>query len=95
MLLDEPFAGVDPITVEEIQKILRELAARGIAILITDHNVAETLRISSRAYILERGRVIAEGSPQEIISNETVRKVYLGSSFEVGISAEERTGLEL
>ena len=95
LLLDEPFAGVDPITVEEIQKILKELVVRGISILITDHNVAETLRISHRAYILERGRVIAEGSPQQIVANETVRKVYLGSSFEAGISAEEEQGLEL
>ena len=95
LLLDEPFAGVDPITVEEIQKILKELVARGIAILITDHNVAETLRISDRAYILESGRVIAEGSPAHIVANETVRKVYLGSSFEVGISPEEEKGLEL
>jgi lipopolysaccharide export system ATP-binding protein len=95
LLLDEPFAGVDPITVEEIQKILKELIARGIAILITDHNVAETLRISDRAYILEKGRVIAEGAPAQIVANETVRRVYLGHSFEVGISAEEEKGLEL
>ena len=94
LLLDEPFAGGDPITVEEIQNILRELIQRGIAILITDHNVAETLRISDRAYILERGRVIAEGAPAQIVANETVRKVYLGSSFEVGISVEERKSLD-
>ena len=95
LLLDEPFAGVDPITVEEIQKILRQLTHRGIAILITDHAVAETLRISDRAYILDRGKVIAEGNPQEIISNETVRRVYLGSSFGEGITEEEERGLEL
>lgn len=95
MLLDEPFAGVDPITVEEIQHILRDLASRGIAILITDHAVAETLRISDRAYILDQGQVIAEGGPQEIIDNEQVRRVYLGKSFGEGISDEEGRGLEL
>jgi lipopolysaccharide export system ATP-binding protein len=95
LLLDEPFAGVDPITVEEIQRILRDLTQRGIAILITDHAVAETLRISDRAYILDQGAVIAEGSPQEIIANERVRQVYLGQSFGEGITEEEERGLEL
>ncbi|MBI5851288.1 MAG: LPS export ABC transporter ATP-binding protein [Planctomycetes bacterium] len=95
LLLDEPFAGVDPITVEEIQKILRQLVGRGIAILITDHAVTETLRISDRAYILDRGKVIAEGMPHEIIANETVRRVYLGSSFGEGVTEEEGRGLEL
>jgi lipopolysaccharide export system ATP-binding protein len=95
LLLDEPFAGVDPITVEEIQKILAQLAERGIAILITDHAVAETLRIADRGYILDHGRVIAEGSPQQIVANETVRRVYLGSSFGEGITEEEERGLEL
>jgi lipopolysaccharide export system ATP-binding protein len=95
LLLDEPFAGVDPITVEEIQKILRELAERDIAILITDHAVAETLRISDRAYILDRGVVIAEGRPQEIVNNEQVRRVYLGSHFGEGVTPEEEHGLSL
>ena len=95
LLLDEPFAGVDPITVEEIQKILRHLSNRGIAILITDHAVAETLRISDRAYILDRGEVIADGDPQQIIGNERVRQVYLGRSFGEGITEEEERGLEL
>ncbi len=95
LLLDEPFAGVDPITVEEIQKILRQLVERGIAILITDHAVAETLRISDRAYILDHGKVIAEGMPHEIIANEMVRRVYLGSSFGEGVTEEEGRGLEL
>ena len=95
LLLDEPFAGVDPITVEEIQKILRQLVARGIAILITDHAVTETLRISDRAYILDRGKVIAEGMPHEIIGNEMVRRVYLGSSFGEGVTEEEGRGLEI
>lgn len=93
LLLDEPFAGVDPITVEEIQKILAELRERGIAILITDHAVAETLRISDRAYILDKGKVIAEGSPQDIIRNEQVRQVYLGHSFGEGLTEEEEKGL--
>ena len=95
LLLDEPFAGVDPITVEEIQRILRRLTQRGIAILITDHAVAETLRISDRAYILDQGEVIAEGVPQDIIANERVRQVYLGQSFGEGITEEEERGLEL
>ena len=95
LLLDEPFAGVDPITVEEIQKILRQLVERGIAILITDHAVTEALRISDRAYILDRGKVIAEGMPHEIIANEIVRRVYLGSSFGEGVTEEEGRGLEL
>ena len=95
LLLDEPFAGVDPITIEEIQKILGELSRRGIAILITDHAVAETLRISDRAYILDKGKVIAEGGPQDIIRNETVRQVYLGHSFGEAITEEEEKGLEL
>jgi lipopolysaccharide export system ATP-binding protein len=95
LLLDEPFAGVDPITVEEIQKILRDLANRSICILITDHAVAETLRITDRSYILYKGKVIAEGNAQQIITNETVRKVYLGSTFGEGITEEEERGLDL
>ncbi len=93
LLLDEPFAGVDPITVEEIQKILRELKQRRIAILITDHAVTETLRITDRAYILHQARVIAEGTPAEIIANPQVRQVYLGESFGQGITVEEERGL--
>jgi len=95
LLLDEPFAGVDPITVEEIQKILGALAERGIAILITDHSVIETLRITDRAYIIHQGKVFAEGDPQAIVADEQVRKIYLGSSFGEGISEEEERGLEL
>lgn len=95
LLLDEPFAGVDPITIEEIQKILADLAGRGIAILITDHSVIETLRITSRAYIIAKGKVIAEGDAQSVIQNEQVRKVYLGESFGEGITGEEERGLEL
>ncbi len=94
LLLDEPFAGVDPITVEEIQKILGQLRQRDIAILITDHAVAETLRISDRAYILDKGKVIADGRPQDIIRNEQVRQVYLGHSFGEGLTEEEERGLD-
>ena len=81
ILLDEPFAGVDPIAVGDIQSIVAHLKSRGIGVLITDHNVRETLGICSRAYILAEGTVIAEGAPQELLQNETVRKVYLGEQF--------------
>lgn len=81
ILLDEPFAGVDPIAVLEIQKIIRFLKARGIGVLITDHNVRETLGICDRAYIINDGSVLACGAPGEIVENESVRKVYLGEHF--------------
>ena len=81
ILLDEPFAGVDPIAVIEIQKIIQFLRQRGIGVLITDHNVRETLGICDRAYIINDGQVLAEGTPQEIVANPEVRKVYLGENF--------------
>lgn len=81
VLLDEPFAGVDPISVLDIQQIVRHLASRGIGILITDHNVRETLGICSRAYILNEGAMIAEGAPAELLANQQVRQVYLGEGF--------------
>jgi lipopolysaccharide export system ATP-binding protein len=81
ILLDEPFAGVDPIAVIEIQRIISFLKARGIGVLITDHNVRETLGICDRAYIISEGRVLAEGVPQDIVENPDVRKVYLGEHF--------------
>jgi lipopolysaccharide export system ATP-binding protein len=81
MLLDEPFAGVDPISVGEIQKIVRHLKDRGIGVLITDHNVRETLGICDRAYILNAGSVLAQGSPEAVLANPDVRRVYLGESF--------------
>ncbi|WP_287986257.1 LPS export ABC transporter ATP-binding protein [Piscinibacter sp.] len=81
ILLDEPFAGVDPIAVLEIQRIIRFLKARGIGVLITDHNVRETLGICDRAYIISDGTVLAEGTPSEIVENPDVRKVYLGEHF--------------
>ena len=95
LLLDEPFAGVDPITVEEIQQILASLARSGIAILITEHNVIATLRITHRAYIINQGNVIANGDAQTVVADEQVRRVYLGSSFGEGITEEEERGLEL
>ncbi|TAK83607.1 MAG: LPS export ABC transporter ATP-binding protein [Aquabacterium sp.] len=81
ILLDEPFAGVDPIAVIEIQRIIGFLKKRGIGVLITDHNVRETLGICDRAYIISEGRVLAEGTPHEIVENPEVRKVYLGEHF--------------
>ena len=81
ILLDEPFAGVDPIAVIEIQRIIGFLKSRGIGVLITDHNVRETLGICDRAYIISEGRVLAEGTPAEIVENADVRKVYLGEHF--------------
>jgi len=81
ILLDEPFAGVDPIAVLDIQKIIRFLKERDIGVLITDHNVRETLGICDRAYIINDGSVLAAGKPEEIVYNESVRKVYLGEHF--------------
>jgi len=81
ILLDEPFAGIDPIAVIEIQKIIRYLSSQNIGILITDHNVRETLDICDRAYIVNEGAVFAAGTPDEIIQNEGVREVYLGKNF--------------
>jgi len=81
MLLDEPFAGVDPIAVNEIKKIVSHLRSRDIGVLITDHNVRETLDICDRAYIINEGSVIAHGTPEELLQNEEVRAVYLGENF--------------
>jgi lipopolysaccharide export system ATP-binding protein len=81
ILLDEPFAGVDPIAVLDIQKIIRFLKERSIGVLITDHNVRETLGICDRAYIINEGSVLASGKPEEIVYNENVRRVYLGEHF--------------
>ena len=81
MLLDEPFAGVDPITVGDIQRLIHDLRARHIGVLITDHNVRETLGICDRAYIVSEGRLLASGSPHDILANPQVREVYLGESF--------------
>lgn len=81
MLLDEPFAGVDPIAVGEIKKIVAHLSQRDIGVLITDHNVRETLDICDRGYIINEGMVIAEGTPAELLDNAEVRAVYLGEHF--------------
>lgn len=81
MLLDEPFAGIDPIAVGEIQGLVRHLTRRGIGVLITDHNVRETLGLVDRAYILSAGQVLTEGRPEEIVANPDVRRVYLGERF--------------
>ena len=82
ILLDEPFAGVDPIAVIDIQNIINFLKQRGIGVLITDHNVRETLRICDRAYIINNGAVLASGRPEELVGNEEVRAVYLGENFD-------------
>lgn len=81
ILLDEPFSGVDPIAVEDLQDEIRRLVTSGVSILITDHNVERTLEVVGNAYIIDHGRVIAEGSPAEIVKNELVRKSYLGNRF--------------
>ena len=81
MLLDEPFAGVDPIAVADIQALVRHLTHRGIGVLITDHNVRETLGLIDRAYIMHAGAVLTHGSPQEIVDNPDVRRLYLGDRF--------------
>ena len=81
ILMDEPFSGVDPIAVEDLQKEIRELADHGIAFLITDHNVQQTLRVCDRAYIIDSGKKFAEGTPKQLINDEMVRRVYLGSLF--------------
>ncbi len=83
ILLDEPFAGIDPISVLEIQRLIQDLRERGIGILITDHNVRETLGICERAYILHDGKVLTAGSPQEIVDDPMVRQVYLGDQFRI------------
>jgi len=81
MLLDEPFAGIDPIAVGDIQNLVRHLTRRGIGVLITDHNVRETLGLTDRAYVIHSGRVLTEGTPDEIVANEDVRRLYLGEDF--------------
>ncbi len=104
ILLDEPFSGMDPIAVQEIQGILNRLAEKEIGILITDHNVHETLRITTRSYIIHKGKVLEEGSSEELIASEEVRRVYLGDAFSPlpgdreaiseGLGGEEKDALE-
>jgi lipopolysaccharide export system ATP-binding protein len=81
ILLDEPFAGIDPIAVQDIQAIVRSLTDRGLGVLITDHNVQETLRITDRAYILHEGRIVVSGTPEQIVEDDQARSVYLGDGF--------------
>jgi lipopolysaccharide export system ATP-binding protein len=83
LLMDEPFSGVDPISVAEVQGIIANLKTRGIGVLITDHNVRETLRIVDRAYLMHNGKVLVEGRSEELVNNPLARKFYLGDSFEV------------
>ncbi len=83
MLLDEPFAGIDPIAVIDTQKIIEQLKARGIGVIITDHNVRETLSICDHAYIIKDGRIIREGSPEEVAADPQVREIYLGENFQL------------
>jgi lipopolysaccharide export system ATP-binding protein len=84
MLLDEPFTGIDPVSVIDIQKIIEQLKERGIGIIITEHNVRETLAICDRAYIIKGGQIIRHGTPQEIAADPTVREIYLGENFRLG-----------
>jgi lipopolysaccharide export system ATP-binding protein len=84
ILLDEPFAGIDPLAVLDIQRIVGRLKTRGIGVLITDHNVRETLNITDRAYIISDGKILREGSPEQLTSDAEVKKVYLGDNFKLG-----------
>ena len=93
ILLDEPFAGIDPIAVIDIQKIIAHLSRRGIGVLITDHNVRETLKITDRAYILRDGHVFRSGTPRELASDGDVRKVYLGEGFTLDERPEHHGGV--
>ena len=96
LLLDEPFAGVDPINVEEMQTRIQQLREQGIGILITDHNVRETLQSTDRAYIIHQGHILREGTSDELVSDPEVRRVYLGSNFEVSlnkVTQQEEAGL--
>lgn len=81
ILLDEPFSGIDPLTVMDLQKIIAELSAGGIGVLVTDHNVRETLAVTDRAYIIHAGKILSAGTPEEMSSNEEVRRLYLGENF--------------
>ena len=81
MLLDEPFAGIDPIAINDIRQLVRQLTSRGIGVLITDHNVRETLELIDRALIIHEGQVLMEGTPREIVDNPDVRRLYLGEKF--------------
>jgi len=81
LLLDEPFSGIDPIAVADIQEIVKDLRERGMSILLTDHNVRETLAVTDRSYIIHMGRIVREGLPAELVDDPLVRKIYLGDKF--------------
>ena len=81
ILLDEPLAGIDPIAIEEIRELVKHIKDRGVGVLITDHNVKETLELVDRAYIIHEGKVLMDGSPQEIVTDQNVKRVYLGNKF--------------
>ena len=81
ILLDEPFTGIDPIAIQDLQKIIRGLKARGLGVLITDHSVRETLRIVDRAYIIDKGKILDQGMPRDLVASEDVRRSYLGADF--------------
>lgn len=81
MLLDEPFAGIDPITVQDLQEIVRKLKERGLGVLITDHNVRETLSITDRAYIMYEGKILRSGTPDQLSNDPDIREIYLGETF--------------
>jgi lipopolysaccharide export system ATP-binding protein len=81
ILLDEPFSGIDPLTVRDLQELIRELSRSGIGVLITDHNVRETLNVTDRAYIVNHGKIMSKGTPEELSNNPEVRRVYLGDNF--------------
>jgi lipopolysaccharide export system ATP-binding protein len=83
ILLDEPFSGIDPLTVKDLQDIIRDLSRSGIGVLITDHNVRETLSVTDRAYIVNHGKIMKKGTPQELSSDAEVRRVYLGDNFKL------------
>ena len=85
MLLDEPFAGIDPLAVEDIQKIIEKLKLKGIGVLITDHNVRETLTITDRSYLLYNGKILKSGSTKELVNDKDVKRLYLGSNFKMEI----------
>jgi lipopolysaccharide export system ATP-binding protein len=85
MLLDEPFSGIDPLTVLDIQKIIVQLKASGIGVLVTDHNVRETLRVTDRAYIINNGQIFRAGTPEELGNDAEVKKIYLGDSFRLAV----------
>ena len=87
MLLDEPFSGIDPISVSELKKVVKGLTKRGIGVLLSDHNVRDSLAICDRAYIISEGRIILEGQPMDIVNDKVVRDVYLGEEFSLDVGA--------